>query len=112
MYQINIPNLNMQALTVVESSQYIPLVLYAHIPKCPKQNSVLPICYFHQNNFTGSGITLLSNTVKYVCSDHLNNNINYLWFIQQCVLMETEGINLLLLTISAFCSSFRWPLAT
>ena len=28
--------------------------------------------------------------------------IYYLWFIQFCVLMKTEGINLLLLTISAY----------
>ena len=52
------------------------------------------------------------NTVKPVCNGHLYNNIYYLWFIQQCVLMKTEGINLLLLTISAFWSSYRWPLAT
>ena len=52
------------------------------------------------------------NTVKPIWNDHLNNKIYYLWFIQQHVLMKTEGTNLLLLTISAFWSSFRWPLAT
>ena len=41
-------------------------------------------------------------TVKPVCNDHLYNKIYYLWFFQQCVLMKTEGTNLLLLTISAF----------
>ena len=51
------------------------------------------------------------NTVKPVCNDHLYNKIYYLWFIQYCVLMKTEGTNLLLLTISAFWSSSRWPLA-
>ena len=52
------------------------------------------------------------NTVKPVCNDHLYNKIYFLWFIQQCVLMKTEGTNLLLITISAFWSSSRWPLAT
>ena len=52
------------------------------------------------------------DTVKPVCNDHLYNKIYYLWFIQQWVLMKTEGINLLLLTISAFWSSTRRPLAT
>ena len=52
------------------------------------------------------------NTVKPVCNDHLYNKIHYLWFIQECVLMKTEGTNLLLLTISAFWSSSRWPMAT
>ena len=51
-------------------------------------------------------------TVKPVCNDHLYNKIYYLLFIQQCVLMKTEGTNLLLLTISAFWSPSRWPLAT
>ena len=41
------------------------------------------------------------STVKPVCNDHLYNTIYYLWFIQQCVLMKTEGTNLLLLKISA-----------
>ena len=44
-------------------------------------------------------------TVKPVCNDHLFNKINYLWFIQKCVLMKTEGTNLLVLTMSAFWSS-------
>ena len=52
-----------------------------------------------------------STTVKPV-SDHLYNKIYSLWFIQQCVLMKTEDTNLLLLIISAFWSSFRWPRAT
>ena len=41
-----------------------------------------------------------------------SNKIYYLWFIQWCVLMKTEGTNLPLLTISAFWSSSRWPRAT
>ena len=52
------------------------------------------------------------STVKPVCNDHLYNKIYFLWFIQLCVLMKTEGTDLLLITISAFCSSSRWPLAT
>ena len=53
-----------------------------------------------------------NDTVKPVCNDHLYNKMYYLWFIQSCVLVKTEGTNLLVLTISAFCSSSRWPLAT
>ena len=51
-------------------------------------------------------------TVKPVYNDHLYNKMYYLWFIQLSVLMKTECTNLLLLTISAFWSSSRWPLAT
>ena len=51
-------------------------------------------------------------TVKPVCSDHLYNKTFYLWFIQWCALMKTEGVNLLLLAKSASWSSSRWPLAT
>ena len=47
------------------------------------------------------------HTGKPVCNDHLYNKIYYLWFIQLCVLMMTEGTNLLVLTISAFWSSRR-----
>ena len=54
----------------------------------------------------------ITNTVKPVCNDHLYDKINYLWFIQECVLMKNEGINLLLLTMSASWSSCKWPLAT
>ena len=50
--------------------------------------------------------------VKPVCNDHLHNKIYCPWFIQQCVLMKTVGTNSLFLTISAFWSSSRWPLAT
>ena len=57
------------------------------------------------------GVSIMVTTVKPVCNDHLYNKIHYLWFIQECVLMKTEGTNLLLLTISALWSSFRWPLA-
>ena len=57
-------------------------------------------------------VTIGAGTVKPVCNDHLYNKIHYLWFIWSCVLMKTEGTNLLLLTISAFWSSSRWPLAT
>ena len=42
-----------------------------------------------------------SDTVKPVCNDHIYNKINYLWFIQWCILMQNEGTSLLLLTISA-----------
>ena len=38
-----------------------------------------------------------ANTVKPVFNGHLYNEIYYLW----CVLMETEGTNILLLTIAA-----------
>ena len=51
-------------------------------------------------------------TVKPVSNDHLYNKIHYLWFIQSCVLMKVEGTNLLLLTVSAFWSSSRWPLGS
>ena len=44
------------------------------------------------------------NTKKPVCNDHLCNEINFLWFIQECVLMMIEGTNVLVLTISAFWS--------
>ena len=54
----------------------------------------------------------LYSTVKLVCNDHLYDKICYLWFIQLCVLVKTEGTNLPLLTISAFWGSSRWPLAT
>ena len=50
--------------------------------------------------------------MKPVCNDHLYYEIYYLWFIQWYVLMMTEGTNLLLLPISAFWGSSRWPLAT
>ena len=50
-------------------------------------------------------------TVKPVYNDHLYNKIYYLRFIQKCVLMKTEGTNLILVTMSAFWSSSRWPLA-
>ena len=56
--------------------------------------------------------TVLIGTVKPVCKDHLYNKICYLWFIQYCVWLKTKGSNLLLLTISAFWGSSRWPLAT
>ena len=42
----------------------------------------------------------------------LYDKIYCLWFIQWCVLMKAERTNLLLLKISAFWSSSRWPLAT
>ena len=51
-------------------------------------------------------------TVKPVCNDHLYNKIYYLWFVQWCILIKSEGTNILLLTVSAFWSSSRWPLAT
>ena len=52
------------------------------------------------------------HTVKPVYNDHLWNKVYYLWFIQQCVLMMTEGTHLVVLTMSAFWSSSRWPLGT
>ena len=54
----------------------------------------------------------ITYTVKPVCNDHLYDKIYYLWFIQLCVLMKSDGTNLLLLTISAFWSSSMWPLVT
>ena len=39
--------------------------------------------------------------MKPVCNDHLSNKIYYQWFIQWCVIMKTEGTNLLLLATSA-----------
>ena len=54
----------------------------------------------------------LIDAVKPVYNDHIYNKICYLWFIQKCHLMKTEGTNLRLLTISAIWSSSRWPLAT
>ena len=56
--------------------------------------------------------SMMPGTVKPVCNEHLYNEIYYLWFIQYCVLMMTEGTELLVLIISAFSSSSRWPLAT
>ena len=50
-------------------------------------------------------------TVKPVCNDHLYYKIYHLCFIQHCVLMKTEGANLLVLTMF-FCNSSRWPLVT
>ena len=47
------------------------------------------------------------DTVNSVCNDHLYNKSYYLWFIQQCGLMITEGTNLLVLTIYAYWSSSR-----
>ena len=57
-------------------------------------------------------IFIIVDTVQPVCNDHLDNKIYYLWFIQLRVLMKTGGTNLLLLTISAFWGSSRWPSAT
>ena len=57
-------------------------------------------------------MTDAQGTVKPVCNDHLYDKIYYLRFIQECVLKMTECTNLLVLTISAFWSSSRWPLAT
>ena len=54
----------------------------------------------------------IQHTVKPVYNDHLYDKIYYLWFIQLCVLMKTEGTTLLLLTISGLWGSSRWPLAT
>ena len=63
------------------------------------------------SGFVAPIATAVAYTVKPACNDHPYNKIYYLWFIQQWVLMKTEGINLLLLTISAFWNSTRWPLA-
>ena len=56
--------------------------------------------------------TTKRSTVQPVCNDHIYCKIYYLLLIQQCVLMKTEGTNLLLLTMSAFWSPSRWPLAS
>ena len=50
-------------------------------------------------------------TVKPVCNDHVYNKIYYLWFIQWCVVMMTEGTNLLLLKFlpSAAYLGGPWP---
>ena len=45
-------------------------------------------------------------------NERLYDEIYFLWFIHKCVLIKTEGTKLLLLTIPAFWSSSRWPLAT
>ena len=63
---------------------------------------------FRRASMTGASVI----TVKPVFNDHLYNKIYYLRFIQKCVLMKTEGINVILATISAFWNSSRWPLAT
>ena len=68
----------------------------SHLPRSSQANILWPLLI----------------TVKPVCNDHLYNEIYFLWFIQWCFLMVTEGTNLLVLTISAFWSSSRWPLAT
>ena len=73
------------------------------------------LCRPKSSEFTGESVELnltTKTTMKPVCNDHLSNKICYLWFIQWCVLTKTEGTNLLLLTISVFWSSSRWPLAT
>ena len=49
---------------------------------------------------------MVSYTVKPVCNDHLSNEIYYLWFIQSCVLMKTDG-TIDFLTISAFWNTSR-----
>ena len=54
---------------------------------------------------------VISLVLKPVCNDHLYDKIYYLWFIHLCVLVMTEVTNLLGLTLSAFWSSSRWPLA-
>ena len=41
--------------------------------------------------------------VKPVYNDHLYNKVYYLQFIQKYVLMKTEGTNIILVTMSAFC---------
>ena len=64
---------------------------------------------FHWSLFSRAQWTV---TVKPVCNDHLYYKIYFPWFIQWCVLMKTDGTNLLLLTIPAFWGSSRWPLAT
>ena len=62
-------------------------------------------------NFWGKLGGGMYNTTKPVCNDLLYNKIYYLWFIQWCVSVMTEGTISLVLTISAFWSSSRWPLA-
>ena len=69
-------------------------------------------CLGHISKHGASAFLIQLGTVKPVCNDHLSDKIYYMRFIQLCVLMKTEGTNLLLLTISAFWSSSGWPLAT
>ena len=94
-------------------------VSQAGISNCIPQNTVrCNYSFLPEITASGNKVHILSykkympNTVKPVCNDHLYNKIYYLWFIQQCVSMKTEDTNLLLLTMSAFWSSSRWPLAT
>ena len=53
---------------------------------------------------------IVRNTVKPVSNDRLYDKIDYLWFIQWCVLMKAEGTNLLLVTISAFQKAEKYPI--
>ena len=78
------------------------------------QNTATSLCHFvlTLKLLSSDQSHILRNTVKPVYNDHLYNKIYSLWFIQECVSMRTEGTNLLLLTMSAFWSSSRWPLAT
>ena len=74
-----------------------------------------PFCLGHNVLSEGSVSKVTpryTDTVKPVCNDHLSDKIYYLWFIQYYVLIKTECTTLLLLTISAFWSTSRWPLAT
>ena len=81
-------------------------------PFCLILNVVINTLLTIEPNIDGVSMVARKGTVKPVCNDHLSNKIYYLQFIQYCVLMKTEGTDLLLLTIPAIWSSFRWPLAT
>ena len=75
-----------------------------------QQNIIFPA--IDLSNYENQILNEKIDTAKPVYNDHLYDKFYYLWFIQQCVLMTTEDANLLVLTISAFWSSSRWPLAT
>ena len=63
------------------------------------------------NKSQTSSHPLIVITVKPVCNNHLSDKIYSLWFIQQCVLIETECTNLLLqqcLTTGAHLGG-PWP---
>ena len=71
---------------------------------CSDDWEIMFVCLYLCFIFTLMGGNVNWYTVKPVCNDHLYNKICYMWFIQNCVYIKTEGTNLLLLTIAAFWS--------
>ena len=98
------------AISVQQHSDIIIAVTTVHHDSQCLQQNMIPNRSSPTNHWqthmirNGDGLFLDRCTVKPVCNDHLYNKTFYLWFIQWCVIMKTEGINLLLLTISAFWS--------